>query len=166
MKTIHSCLYVPLPDSASRWCSPIMNLLVAIIYFDWIILFVESWLFQEWLFWPLCAGWIRKSNMWACIFNLRVPRSCWLITLIVDFQIYSSRWNLVKVAFLFTRYYPLVVAPFQFWGFILDHDESVCESHYRALFASIIPTVRPLALSLYSLLTISLKILSGQCKHN
>ncbi|KAH9167725.1 hypothetical protein EDB89DRAFT_1656949 [Lactarius sanguifluus] len=47
----------------------------------------------------------------------------------------------MKAAYLFCRYYPLVVAPFQFWGLVGEHEQRVCESYYRVLFACTVPTI-------------------------
>ena len=58
-------------------------------------------------------------------------------------QIYPAPWNAVKIAYLFCRYFPLVVSPFLFWGFVGNHTESVCRLYYHALYACIMPTVRP-----------------------
>ena len=69
-----------------------------------------------------------------------------LITVIIDSQIYPAPWNVVKCAYLFCRYYPMVIAPFHFWGFLIDHEQPVCESYYHALYACTIPTVRLLVL--------------------
>ncbi|KAF8265689.1 hypothetical protein EI94DRAFT_282978 [Lactarius quietus] len=65
----------------------------------------------------------------------------WIISLDqeVDF-IYPSRWSIMKFAYLFCRYYPLAIAPFQLWGLLGDHEIRVCESFYRALYACTIPT--------------------------
>ena len=75
------------------------------------------------------------------------------IPVIVYLQIYPSPWNAVKVAYLFCRYYPLAIAPFHLWGFLVDHEQQVCESYYHALYACIIPTVRPLVLPTQYFLT-------------
>ncbi|KAH9032836.1 hypothetical protein EDB84DRAFT_1489935 [Lactarius hengduanensis] len=53
--------------------------------------------------------------------------------------VFSAPWNIVKVAYLFCRYYPLAVAPFHFWGFLGDHEQHVCESYLHALSACTIP---------------------------
>lgn len=55
--------------------------------------------------------------------------------------IYPASWNVVKAAYIFCRYYPLATASFQLWGFLGDHEQSVCESYYHAIYASIIPTM-------------------------
>jgi hypothetical protein len=65
---------------------------------------------------------------------------------IVDLQIYPAPWNLVKVTYLFCRYYPMAIAPFHLWGLVGDHEERLCESYYLALFACAIPAVRSLVL--------------------
>lgn len=68
----------------------------------------------------------------------------------------------MKIAYLFSRYYPLAVSPFLFWGFLGDHEESVCNSFYHALYACLMPTVRSLILPvLYSL-----KLRYRPCPHN
>jgi len=35
----------------------------------------------------------------------------------------------------------MLIAPFHFWGFLGDHEQHVCESYYRALYACNIPTI-------------------------
>ncbi|KAI9430213.1 hypothetical protein H4582DRAFT_2103944 [Lactarius indigo] len=55
--------------------------------------------------------------------------------------VFSAPWNTVKAAYLFSRYYPLAVAPFHFWGFLGDHEQHVCESYYHALSLCTIPTI-------------------------
>ncbi|KAH8992578.1 hypothetical protein EDB86DRAFT_3244383 [Lactarius hatsudake] len=66
----------------------------------------------------------------------------WVISLDQEVAfIYPAPWNVVKVAYLFCRYYPLVVAPFQFWGLFADHEQPVCEAYYRVLFACTVPTI-------------------------
>jgi hypothetical protein len=67
-----------------------------------------------------------------------MPWGCRLIT---HLQIYPAPWNPVKAAYIFCRYYPLAIAPFHFWGFIGDHEQSLCESHYHALYACTLPTI-------------------------
>ena len=58
----------------------------------------------------------------------------------------------MKIAYLFSRYYPLAISPFLFWGFLGDHDKSVCNLFYHALYACLMPTVRSLILPVrYSL---------------
>ncbi|KAI9430245.1 hypothetical protein H4582DRAFT_1530074 [Lactarius indigo] len=66
----------------------------------------------------------------------------WIISLDQEVAfIYPASWNVVKAAYLFCRYYPLVIAPFHFWGLLADHEQHVCESYYRVLFACTIPTI-------------------------
>lgn len=66
----------------------------------------------------------------------------WIISLDQEVTfIYPAPWNAVKAAYLFCRYYPLVVAPFQFWGLFADHEQPVCEAYYRVLFACTVPTI-------------------------
>jgi hypothetical protein len=72
--------------------------------------------------------------------------------LIADLQIYPASWNVVKGAYIFCRYYPLAIAPFHLWGFLGDHEQSVCETYYPALYTCTIPTVRTLVLPIKSLL--------------
>jgi hypothetical protein len=61
-------------------------------------------------------------------------------------QIHRSKWNSVKFAYLFCRYYPLAVAPFLFWGLLGNHNKSVCQLYYHALYACVMPTVRSVIL--------------------
>ncbi|KAI0304466.1 hypothetical protein B0F90DRAFT_1258583 [Multifurca ochricompacta] len=66
----------------------------------------------------------------------------WIISLDKEVAlIYPAPWNAVKGAYLFCRYYPLAIAPFHFWGFLADHDQGVCQSHYHALYACIMPAM-------------------------
>ncbi|KAH9053978.1 hypothetical protein EDB83DRAFT_2521574 [Lactarius deliciosus] len=66
----------------------------------------------------------------------------WIISLDQEVAfIYPAPWNVVKAAYLFCRYYPLAVAPFHFWGLFADHEQRVCESYYRVLFACTVPTI-------------------------
>ncbi|KAH9179188.1 hypothetical protein EDB89DRAFT_1925851 [Lactarius sanguifluus] len=60
----------------------------------------------------------------------------WIISFI-----YPASWNAVKGAYLFCRYWPLVIAPFHLWGFIGNHERQVCETHYHALYACTLPTI-------------------------
>ncbi|KAI9452771.1 hypothetical protein BJY52DRAFT_1402239 [Lactarius psammicola] len=39
--------------------------------------------------------------------------------------IYPAPWNIVKVAYLICRYYPLAIAPFHLWGVVGDHEQRV-----------------------------------------
>ncbi|KAH8990061.1 hypothetical protein EDB92DRAFT_800304 [Lactarius akahatsu] len=66
----------------------------------------------------------------------------WVISLDEEVVfVFSAPWNIVKVVYLFCRYYPLAVAPFHFWGFLGDHEQHVCESYLHALSACTIPPV-------------------------
>jgi hypothetical protein len=66
----------------------------------------------------------------------------WIISLDQEAAfIYPAPWNVVKCAYLFCRYYPMAMAPFHFWGFLIDHEQRVCESYYHALYACTIPTI-------------------------
>jgi hypothetical protein len=66
----------------------------------------------------------------------------WIISLDQEVAfIYPAQWNAVKGAYLFCRYYPLAIAPFHLWGLLGDHEQSVCESSYHALYACTVPTM-------------------------
>ncbi|KAH9168475.1 hypothetical protein EDB89DRAFT_1585195 [Lactarius sanguifluus] len=66
----------------------------------------------------------------------------WVISLEEEVVfVFSAPWNFVKAAYLFCRYYPLAVAPFHFWGFLVDHEQHVCESYFHALSACTIPPI-------------------------
>ena len=94
---------------------------------------------------------------WICVFRLHqevdlVSVYLWSLCMLKESerlidccnQIYPARWNPVKVAYIYCRYFPLVIAPFHLWGLVCDHELHVCESYYLALYACKIPTVRPL----------------------
>jgi len=66
----------------------------------------------------------------------------WIISLDKEVAfIYPAPWNAVKIAYLFCRYFPLAVSPFLFWGFLGNHEESVCRLYYHALYACIMPSM-------------------------
>ncbi|KAH9022313.1 hypothetical protein EDB85DRAFT_374957 [Lactarius pseudohatsudake] len=66
----------------------------------------------------------------------------WLISLDQEVAlIYPAPWNCVKAAYLFCRYYPMAIAPFHIWGIVGNHEERVCESVHRAIYASSMPTI-------------------------
>ncbi|KAH8992551.1 hypothetical protein EDB86DRAFT_1479952 [Lactarius hatsudake] len=66
----------------------------------------------------------------------------WVISLDQEVAlIYPAPWNGVKAAYLFCRYYPMAIAPFHIWGLVGDHEQSVCESYYRVLYACAMPTL-------------------------
>ncbi|KAH9057384.1 hypothetical protein EDB87DRAFT_1106633 [Lactarius vividus] len=66
----------------------------------------------------------------------------WIISLDQEVAlIYPAPWNIVKAAYIFCRYYPMAVAPFHLWGVIGDHEQHVCESYYRVLFACPMPSI-------------------------
>ncbi|KAH9168469.1 hypothetical protein EDB89DRAFT_1584611 [Lactarius sanguifluus] len=66
----------------------------------------------------------------------------WVISLDEEVVfVFSAPWNFVKATYLFCRYYPLAVAPFHFWGFLVDHEQHVCESYFHALSACTIPPI-------------------------
>jgi hypothetical protein len=69
-----------------------------------------------------------------------------LITVIVGLQIYPAPWNVVKAAYIFSRCYPIAVAPFHLWGLVGDHDQHFCESYYHVLYVCAMPGVRLLLL--------------------
>ncbi|KAI9452795.1 hypothetical protein BJY52DRAFT_1402348 [Lactarius psammicola] len=86
--------------------------------------------------WPFLAAYV------VCFYD-------WIISLDQEVAfIYPAPWNVVKWAYLFCRYYPLVIAPFHFWGLLGDHEQHVCEANYRVLFASTMPTMLSAQLSL------------------
>ncbi|KAH9053980.1 hypothetical protein EDB83DRAFT_1152927 [Lactarius deliciosus] len=72
----------------------------------------------------------------SCLEDLNIGRYSFEVAFI-----YPAPWNVVKAAYLFCRYYPLVVAPFHFWGLFADHEQRVCEAYYRVLFACTVPTI-------------------------
>ncbi|KAI0269787.1 hypothetical protein BC834DRAFT_967528 [Gloeopeniophorella convolvens] len=66
----------------------------------------------------------------------------WLISLDKEVTfIHPAPWNAVKGAYLFCRYYPLLMSPFHLYGFLGDHTERVCNSYYHALYATLLPTM-------------------------
>ncbi|KAI0004565.1 hypothetical protein BJV74DRAFT_383274 [Russula compacta] len=65
----------------------------------------------------------------------------WIISLDKEVAfIYPAPWNAVNIAYIFCRYYPLAISPFLYWGFLGDHDRSVCQLYYHALYTCVMPT--------------------------
>jgi len=91
--------------------------------------------------------------IWAALHSLVIGRYSitaaytvlfydWIISLDEEVAfIYPAPWNMGKISYLFCRYYPLVVSPFLFWGFLANHEKTVCKAYYRALYACTIPTM-------------------------
>ena len=69
-------------------------------------------------------------------------------------QIYPAQWNIVKILYIFSRYYPIAIAPFHLWGLLGDHDQHLCESYYHALYVIAMPSVSLLVLLYEFFLTI------------
>jgi len=66
----------------------------------------------------------------------------WIISLDQEVAlIFPAPWNVVKVAYLFCRYYPLAIAPFHSWGLIGDHEQHLCESYYHVLYLCPMPAI-------------------------
>jgi len=66
----------------------------------------------------------------------------WVISLDQEVAlIFPAPWNVVKVAYIFCRYYPLAIAPFHLWGLIGDHDQHLCESYYHVLYICAMPAI-------------------------
>ncbi|KAI0322004.1 hypothetical protein OF83DRAFT_1167912 [Amylostereum chailletii] len=53
--------------------------------------------------------------------------------------VHRSRWTPVKAAYLFCRYYPILVGPLFLWAFILDHGEQLCMDVFRPIYFCLIP---------------------------
>ncbi|KIJ64636.1 hypothetical protein HYDPIDRAFT_167906 [Hydnomerulius pinastri MD-312] len=54
-------------------------------------------------------------------------------------SIHQEAWTKMKVAYIICRYYPLVVFPFNLWGFVGDHDLSTCYQVVHLLYLALIP---------------------------
>ncbi|THH15857.1 hypothetical protein EW146_g4702 [Bondarzewia mesenterica] len=64
----------------------------------------------------------------------------WLISLEEEVElIHQARWTSVKVAYLFCRYYPLLLSPLHIWGWMYDHDFSICKRVITPLYICLIP---------------------------
>ncbi|KAH9049957.1 hypothetical protein EDB84DRAFT_847657 [Lactarius hengduanensis] len=81
-----------------------------VCFYDWIMSFVKSWRLIE----------TRNENTFlTSVFRLDQE---------VTF-IYPAPWNVVKGAYIYCRYQPLVIAPFYFWGLLGNQEQRVCESY-------------------------------------
>ncbi|VDC00719.1 unnamed protein product [Peniophora sp. CBMAI 1063] len=67
----------------------------------------------------------------------------WLLNLGFEVQlIHRSRWTLVKVAYLFSRYYTLfVLSPYLLWAIVRDHHLATCQKNVRATYIIILPSI-------------------------
>ncbi|KAA1469931.1 hypothetical protein DENSPDRAFT_835624 [Dentipellis sp. KUC8613] len=64
----------------------------------------------------------------------------WLISISDEYTlIHQARWTWVKAAYLWCRYYPLLVFPFHIWGWVVDHDGETCADIVHPLYATLIP---------------------------
>jgi hypothetical protein len=53
--------------------------------------------------------------------------------------VHKSRWNSVKLAYLFCRYYPLFVYPVYMWVWLGDHAFEFCSKISHPLYAFVVP---------------------------
>ncbi|KAI0055598.1 hypothetical protein BV25DRAFT_1921699 [Artomyces pyxidatus] len=64
----------------------------------------------------------------------------WLTSLDQEIAYISkARWSPVKGAYIFCRYWTLIVVPFLVWGCIFDHNMETCQKYVHALYASLPP---------------------------
>jgi len=64
----------------------------------------------------------------------------WLLLLDDEWElIHQARWTSVKAAYLFCRYYPLLVFPVYMWAWLGDHTEEVCDKIIHPLYAFLVP---------------------------
>ncbi|KAH7928472.1 hypothetical protein BV22DRAFT_1030786 [Leucogyrophana mollusca] len=79
-------------------------------------------------------------NGFVAVYALQVYE--WLLMLDDEYTlIHRSAWTSIKVAYLVCRYYPLLVFPFQLWGWMGDHAPRVCQRVIHPLYATLIPLV-------------------------
>ncbi|KAH8992580.1 hypothetical protein EDB86DRAFT_2830468 [Lactarius hatsudake] len=137
-------LHLPVAASVPSFMEESLPLQLLTSGLDILNMCVPIFIFEVGVFLPL-SGHVDQSPPFlasyvVCFYD-------WVISLDQEVAfIYPAPWNVVKAAYLFCRYYPLVVAPFQFWGLVGDHEQRVCESYYRVLFACTVPMVHPLVL--------------------
>jgi hypothetical protein len=64
----------------------------------------------------------------------------WLIQLDDEWTlIHQARWTSVKIAYLFCRYYPLLVFPVYLWAWLGDHSSELCQKIIHPLYAFLVP---------------------------
>jgi len=64
----------------------------------------------------------------------------WLIQLDdVWALIHQARWTSVKIAYLFCRYYPLLVFPVYMWAWLGNHSSELCQKLVHPLYAFLVP---------------------------
>jgi hypothetical protein len=55
------------------------------------------------------------------------------------YLIHRARWTSIKIAYLFCRYYPLVIWPTFLWSILGNHDANVCGYLVHVIYAFIVP---------------------------
>ncbi|KAH9032822.1 hypothetical protein EDB84DRAFT_1676476 [Lactarius hengduanensis] len=104
---------------------------------------------------PECGGclallhdsclYVPLASRWCILIISLLDVVCfydWLISLDQEVAlIYPAPWNVVKAAYLFCRYYPMAIAPFHIWGIVGNHEQRVCESVHRVIYACSMPTI-------------------------
>jgi len=64
----------------------------------------------------------------------------WLLQLDDEWAlIHQARWTSIKVAYLFCRYYPLLIFPVYMWAWLGDHPQELCEKIIHPLYAFLVP---------------------------
>ncbi|KAI9430219.1 hypothetical protein H4582DRAFT_2064028 [Lactarius indigo] len=81
----------------------------------------------------------------------------WFISLDQEITlIYPAPWTVVKAAYIFCRYFPMAVAPFHLWGLVGNHEQRICESYYRAIYAYVVGTMKKTILAVLSIIYLGL----------
>ncbi|KAF8647753.1 hypothetical protein AX16_006588 [Volvariella volvacea WC 439] len=90
---------------------------------------------------------VVERALWR-IFNLRCSIAAatyltiheWMTTFTDEVDlIHPSRWSLVKVGYLFCRYYPLILGPLLGWAYIIDHPLDLCKRMIRPMHGLLTP---------------------------
>ncbi|KAF9041776.1 hypothetical protein BDZ89DRAFT_1009578 [Hymenopellis radicata] len=56
----------------------------------------------------------------------------WIISLHREYRfVWNTHWTPVKIAYLFCRYWVIVVVPYLLYCFVVDHDQETCQRIYR-----------------------------------
>ncbi|KAH7912559.1 hypothetical protein BJ138DRAFT_779044 [Hygrophoropsis aurantiaca] len=77
-------------------------------------------------------------NAFVAVYVIQVYE--WLLNLGDEYTlIHQTPWSSVKVTYLVCRYYPLLLFPFQLWGWMGDHVLRVCQRVIHPLFATLVP---------------------------
>jgi len=70
-------------------------------------------------------------------------------------QIHKSKWSLISVLYILTRYYPLLIWPIIFYASVFDHGVATCRTLMRPIHILKFPFVSDFSISLIGAVTLT-----------